>query len=125
MIMKVIFLDEAARSSVTHPVSADDQARDPVAVKREGHIALAVETVAGHGDVGMVDAVALCDANDAKIGLDADIVRLVPPRNPVAAVEITAPVAQKGIVGEGSQKGFAITGVGGFDKAADRIRCGH
>ena len=92
-----------------------------VAVQREGHVALAIEAIARHGDTGMVDAVELRDADDAKIGPDADIVRLVPPRDAVTAPEIATPVAQEGIICKCPQKGLGVAGIGGFDKAADGI----
>lgn len=116
MINKVIFVSTCERPNPC-PASADDQACDPVAVQREGHVALAVEAIARHGDPGMVDAIALRDADDAKIGLHADIVRSVPPRDSVAPMEIATPVAQESVVSECAEKGLAIAGVGGFDKA--------
>src|SRR5262249_23477711 len=86
---------------------------------------LAVEAIARHRDAGMVDAVGLLDANDAKIGLHADIVRPVPPRDPVAAAEISAPVAEECISCEGVEKGRGVAGIGGFDKTADGVGRGH
>ncbi|PBB24908.1 hypothetical protein CK227_17355 [Mesorhizobium sp. WSM4308] len=99
MIMTVIFLDETAGRRLDASglqLMARLAIRSPSSVK--GMSPSLFEAAARHGDAGMIDAVALRDAYDAKVGLDADIVRQVPPSDPVAATEIATPVAQESIV---------------------------
>ena len=69
----------------------------------------------------MVAAIGLGDADNAQIGLHADIARLVPARNLLAALERSSPVAQKRVGSEDSEKRLCIAGVGGFDEPMDWV----
>jgi hypothetical protein len=98
----------------------------PVTVQREGHVALAVEAFAGHGYANMPDAVAPHDADDVKIGLQADVVDRFHRAIPSRLWKLPTPVVQQRIAGKCGQKDFGCTGIGGFYKTTKEVgRCCH
>lgn len=96
-----------------------------VAVQREDHVPLAVEAITFDGDADAVAAIRLRNADNAQIGFHANIVRLVPARDLLTAMEGSSPVGQGCVGGKGAKKRFGITFIGGFDKAANGRGCGH